>query len=61
MAIDRKLKSYVLKEENIESKVTVNPKSDDNNSLVGLNIVSNGDSSNHLSDLTKTPGDLSAA
>ena len=61
VTMDRNLKNYVLKEEKNESKVTVKTKSADNNSLIGLNIVSNGDSSNHLSDLTKTPEDLSAA
>ena len=61
VAMDKKLMSYVLKEERKESLVKVKSNSDDNNTLVGLNIVSNGDSSNHLSDLTKTPEDLSAA
>ena len=61
VAMDRKLKKYVLKEDKNEVKVAVKIKSADNNSLVGLNIVSNGDSSNHLSDLTKTPDDLNAA
>ena len=61
VAMDRKLKNYVLKEDKNKAKVTLKTKSADNNSLVGLNIVSNGDSSNHLSDLSKTPEELSAA
>ena len=59
--MDRKLKNFVLEEDKKEATVTLKTKSVDNNNLLGLNIVSDGDSSNHLSDLTKTPEDLSAA
>ena len=60
LAMDKKLKNYVLEEDKKESTVTLKTNSVDNN-LLGLNIMSNGDSSNHLSDLSKTPEDLSTA
>ena len=58
--MDRKLKKIVLEGDKNETTVTLKTKSV-NNSLLGLNIVLNGDSSNHLLDLSKTPEDISAA
>ena len=58
--MEKKLKTYVLEEDKKESTVAFKTNSVDN-SLLGLNIVSNGDSSNHLFDLSKTHEDLSAA
>ena len=61
VAMDRKLKKYVLKKDKNKVTVILKTKSANNNSLIGLDIVSNGNSSNHLSDLLKTPKNLSAA
>ena len=60
LAMDKMLKNYELEEDKKEATITLKTKSVDN-SLLGLNIVSNGDSSNHLYGLSKTPEDLSAA
>ena len=60
LAMDKKLKKYLLEEDSTESTVALRNDSVDK-SLLGFNIVLNGDSSNHLSHLSKTLEDQSTA